>query len=52
MSELYADINVEFAGPVSTTIIDSKEKLSKVDITNIKQNIKKRKIWLTRGRIG
>ena len=38
--ELYADINVEFVGPVSTTIIDSKEKLSKEDIINIKQTIK------------
>ena len=44
MAELYPDINVEFFGPVATTIIDSKENLSQEDITNIKQTMKKRKI--------
>ena len=44
MAELYPDINVEFFGPVATTIIDYKENLSQEDITNIKQAMKKRKI--------
>ena len=44
MSELYADVNVEFFGPVATTATDSKENLSQEDIANIKQTIKKRKI--------
>ena len=44
MGKLYADINVEFFGPVTTTTTDSKENLSQEDITNIKQTIKKRKI--------
>ena len=44
MGELYADVNVEFFGPVATTATDSKENLSQEDIANIKQTIKKRKI--------
>ena len=45
MGELYADINVEFFGPVATTTAtNSKENLSQEDIVNIKQTIKKRKI--------
>lgn len=51
MAELYEDINFEFFGPVATTITDSKKIKWQENITNIKQTIKKWKIWRTRERI-
>ena len=51
MAELYEDSNFEFFGQVATTIIDSKKIKWQENITNIKQTIKKWKIWRTRERI-
>ena len=50
MAELYASVNVQFFGPVATTIIDSKENLWQEYITNIKQTIKNRKNMINKGK--
>ena len=49
-AELYPDINVEFCGPVATTVIDSKENLSQERITSLKQTIKKEKDMINKGK--